>query len=261
MKTTDALNAFEERGYAILPAVDRKPLDELRARIFDHAKTLVPYKGEKPEDFFNKFHEYGLKSVELNKFRMDLMGWCNRELRVARSLHETFRDHIAALVGPDVVAQKGTNLVVQPPGDKDQTPTHRDAPISSHFEVIVWVPLVDVYRTKSMFISDRAGSSKSLDMLQSGGSYADFCAYVEKHSTNLKVDYGQACFFAGGIAHGCPLNVETETRWSLNMRYKNIFSPYGARGINDYFELLTLSPLAKVGFDFEKQEYGRDARK
>lgn len=260
MKTTDPLKIFEERGYAIFPAADRKPLDALRSRIFGHAKTLVPYKGETMEDFFDKFHEYGLKAAELNKFRMDLMGWCNRELRVAKSLHEAFREPISALVGPDVVAQKGTNLVVQPPGDKDQTPTHRDAPISSHFEVIVWVPLVDVYKTKSMFISDKARSSEALGKLQGGGSYSEFCAYVEKHSKSLEVGYGSACFFAGGIAHGCPVNIEDETRWSLNMRYKNIFSPYGARGINDYFELLTLSPLAKVGFDFEKQEYGRHGR-
>lgn len=256
----DPLTTFESQGYAIFQASNMAPLDELRTKIFDRAKTLVPYKGEGIEDFFNKFHDYGLKPVELNKFRMDLMGWCNRELRVAQSLHEAFREPISALVGPDVVAQKGTNLVVQPPGDKDQTPTHRDAPISSHFEVIVWVPLVDVYKTKSMFISDKQSSSEALGRLQAGGSYSEFCAYVEKHSKSLEVGYGGACFFAGGIAHGCPVNVEEETRWSLNMRYKNIFSPYGARGINDYFELLTLSPLAKVGFDFEKQEYGRHGR-
>lgn len=260
MKKTDPLKTFEDRGHAIFRAGNRAPLDELRERIFGRAKTLVPYKGESLEDFFNKFHEYGLGGAELNKFRMDLMGWCNRELSVARSLHEAFRDDLSALVGPDVVAQKGTNLVVQPPGDRDQTPTHRDAPISSHFEVIVWVPLVDVFKTKSMFISDKKSSAEALAGLQAGGSYSEFCSFVEKHSKNLEVSYGDACFFAGGIAHGCPLNAEDETRWSLNMRYKNIFSPYGVRGINDYFELLTLSPLAKVGFDFEKQEYGRHGR-
>lgn len=252
----DPLKTFETQGHALFAADRMEPLDELRDNIFQKAKTLVPYKGEKIADFFNGIHNYGLTGPALNKFRMDLMGYCNRELKVSRSLYEAFQGSITALVGPDVVAQKGTNLVVQPPGDREQTPTHRDAPVSSHFEVIVWTPLVDVYGTKSMFLSDRAHSQVALKKMQAGGTYKEFCEYTEKHSVNLSVPYGQACFFAGGIGHGCPVNVEKETRWSLNMRFKNVFSPYGIKGVNDYFELLTLSPLAKVGFDFEKLEYG-----
>lgn len=252
----DPLKTFEAQGHALFAADRMEPLDELRTKIFDKAKTLVPHKGEDAEDFFNRFHEYGLTGGALNKFRMDLMSHCNRELKVSRLLYDAFKTSLSALIGPDVVAQKGTNLVVHPPGDREQTPTHRDAPISSHFEVIVWVPLVDVFGTKSMFLSDRAHSFKALEMMQAGRTYKEFCDYIEAHSKNLDVPYGQACFFAGGIGHGCPVNVEKETRWSLNMRFKNVFSPYGLKGVNDYFELLTLSPLARVGFDFEKQEYG-----
>jgi sporadic carbohydrate cluster 2OG-Fe(II) oxygenase len=252
----DDLKTFETKGWEIFSADDMKPLDELRAAIFAHAKTLVPYKGEPPEAFFDRFHEYGLDSAELNRVRMDIVGFCNGKLRTAASIHEAFRRKIESLLGPDLVAQKGTNLVIQPPGDKDQSPTHRDAPVASHFEVVVWVPLARVYGTKSMFISDRERTSQALALIQDGQPHEAFCAHVEKQATNLDVKYGQACFFAGGIAHGCPMNAEKETRWSLNMRYKNLFSPYGTKGISDYFDVLTLSPLAKVGFGFEKQEYG-----
>ena len=47
----------------------------------------------------------------------------------------------------------------------------------------------------------------------------------------------------GGLVHTIPVNVEPETR-SLNTRYKNIYTPYGTKGMLDYFVPLALSPLA-----------------
>jgi sporadic carbohydrate cluster 2OG-Fe(II) oxygenase len=253
--TRAELGDFASRGYAIVPASDRAALDALRADVAAAARRLVPDRGEPAGAFFDRFHDYGLDGAALNAVRVELVAELGK-LAVARRLFDAFRAPLAGLVGPDVAAQKTVNLVVQQPGDADQVPIHRDAPGNSHFEVILWVPLVDVYGTKSMFLCDRERSAEGLALLQGGASFAEFSAHVERHGVDLAIPYGNALVFAAGLAHGCKVNVESETRWSLNLRYKNLFSPYGAKGLAEYFDVLELSPLSRVGFAFERQEFG-----
>lgn len=251
------LATFGNQGYEIFEGERREKIDELRHKLFLRAKSAVGGKGpDEPAAFFNRFHEHKLSSVELNKLRLDLVDHCTKELDVARNLFTGFQSTLLGLVGPDVAAQRTVNLVIQQPGDADQVPIHRDAPSNSHFEVIVWLPLVDCFKTKSMFILNKPDSSTGLDMLKSGKSYVDFSAFARGKGRDLAVPYGSACFFAAGMVHGCNVNAENETRWSLNIRYKNLFSPYGAKGLLEFFEIISLSPLSRIGFDFERQEYG-----
>ncbi len=249
------LTIFQKRGYDLFVAQDKQALDELRNEIFEKAKSLVPYKGETVEIFFNGFHSYGLTSTELNKFRLEMIGHCTKHLNVNRRLHSIFKNVLTELVGSDVAAQRGVNIVIQPPGDPDVSPVHRDAPANSHFEVVVWLPLVDVFGTKSMYILDKPKTEYGMALLQSGKSYGEFASYTTSQSQDLAVNYGSACFFAAGMAHGVHINKEKETRWSLNLRFKNLFSPYGPKGLLEYFEIIQLSPLSKVAFELEKKEY------
>lgn len=246
---------FESQGYDVFQADDLSVLRELREGIFERAKTLVPYKGEDCESFFNNFHQYGVTGSELNKVRLDLVNYSTKELRLNQTILHAFDKKLTALLGPDIAGQKTVNFVIHQPGDADQVPTHRDAPTNSNFEIVVWLPLGDVYKTKSMFVSDRKQSQNALKLLQDGRSYSEFCDYVQAHSIDLEAPFGSACFFAAGLAHGCKINRENETRWSLNVRYKNLFSPYALKGLIDFFEILKLSPMSKIAFSFERQEY------
>ena len=45
-----------------------------------------------------------------------------------------------------------------------------------------------------------------------------------------------------------PENLENETRFSLNCRFKGIFTPYGDKKIGEYFEPITLKPMSRLGF-------------
>jgi len=251
-----SLATFYERGWDIVPAQNKQALDELRNDIFKKAKSLVSTQYDTPEDFFNNFHELKLGSVELNKFRLEMIDYCTKSLNVNKRLLTVYRDMIMGLVGPDVASQKIANLVIQCPGDHDVSPVHRDAPLCSHFEVVVWLPFVDCYGTKGMYVSDKVNTSKGLAMMQNGSSYQEFSDFTHKHSQDINIKYGDAVFFAAGIAHGVPVNVEKETRWSMNIRFKNIFSPYGSKGILENFEIIHLSSLSRVGFEFQRQEYG-----
>ena len=37
-------------------------------------------------------------------------------------------------------------------------------------------------------------------------------------------------------------------RFSINCRFKGIFTPYGDKKIGEYFELITLKPMSRLGF-------------
>jgi len=42
----------------------------------------------------------------------------------------------------------------------------------------------------------------------------------------------------------------------LNIRYKSLFAPTGAKGQSEFFETLRLSPLARLAFDYEMEAQG-----
>ena len=42
------------------------------------------------------------------------------------------------------------------------------------------------------------------------------------------------------------MNTEENTRWSINLRYKNLFSPYGMKGFMDFFETKNYSKISKL---------------
>ena len=58
------------------------------------------------------------------------------------------------LVGNEIMMQKKINLSIQLPGDESSLlPIHSDVwSGDSPYEINLWVPLVDCYRTKSMYI-------------------------------------------------------------------------------------------------------------
>lgn len=248
---------FLKKGFDIIPAESHDKLIELREKIFQSAKESVKYKNEPVEEFFNKFHQYGLLGPSLNEKRLDIIKYCTEHLDIGRTIFDIFSKSIMQFIGPDVVMQKTTNLVIQQPGDLDIGPTHRDSPLNSPFEIVVWLPLVDTYKTKGMYVLDLKKSKTALELLKKSDSgYEEFNNFAIREGENIKVPFGYALFFWPGLVHGSHFNSEDETRWSLNMRYKNLFSPCGSKGLEEFFELLRLSPLAHLAFDYEKEAYG-----
>ena len=56
-------------------------------------------------------------------------------------------------------------------------------------------------------------------------------AIKKSNSYNLK--FGEALIFWAPLLHCVTTNLEKETRWSLNFRYKNTISPYGTKKFID----------------------------
>lgn len=248
---------FLELGFDVIPVEDIDTLMNLREKIFKKAKEIVGYAGNDAEYFFNNFHKYNLKGADLNEKRMEIINYCTQHLDIGRTLYKLFPNLITKLIGPDIIVQKTTNLVIQQPGDQNAEALHRDSPSNSPFEITVWVPLVNVYGTKSMYLLNREKSKAALALMKN--NYEEFAAFSKQHAQNIEVPFGQALFFWQGLIHGVPVNCEQETRWSLNMRYKNIFSPSGTKGLIEFFDLLHLSPLTRIAFEYEKEAYEKEA--
>ena len=67
----------------------------------------------------------------------------------------------------------------------------------------------------------------------------------------LKINYGQSLIFNQSLPHGNVVNKEKQTRWSMNCRFKSIFSPYADKKIGEFYEPITLRPMSELGFDYK----------
>ena len=70
----------------------------------------------------------------------------------------------------------------------------------------------------------------------------------------IPVKYGEGLFFSTAILHGSNINEEKETRFSLNIRFKNIFSPSGLKNQLQFFNKLQVSDLTEIGSNIEFQK-------
>ena len=83
------------------------------------------------------------------------------------------------------------------------------------------------------------------------GSYLKI---LRKNSKEIPVKYGEGLFFSTAILHGSNINKEKETRFSLNIRFKNIFSPSGLKNQLQFFNKLQVSDLTEIGSNIEFQK-------
>ena len=98
----------------------------------------------------------------------------------------------------------------------------------SLFQVNVWIPFVNVKKTKSMFIINPNTSLKILKKIKSSKKIT-FNEIYKKYKKNMKwlnVKFGEGVIFSPNCLHGNVKNLEKTTRWSINIRYKNLYSPY-----------------------------------
>jgi sporadic carbohydrate cluster 2OG-Fe(II) oxygenase len=51
--------------------------------------------------------------------------------------------------------------------------------------------------------------------------------------------------FNHNLMHGNRVNVEAEARWSMNCRFKSLFSPYADKKLGEFFEPITVRPASR----------------
>ncbi len=77
--------------------------------------------------------------------------------------------------------------------------------------------------------------------------------FSKKTGVNPNVKYGQYVIFSPETWHHPPINKEENTRWAINIRYKNTFSPYGKKGFLDYYKPISFSDITTFTLENEKK--------
>ena len=151
--------------------------------------------------------------------------------------------------------QVKVNLSIQFPEDVSSLlPIHADTwSGDSPFEVVVWIPLVNCFKTKSMYIlppEENIKLDKNFKAI-AGNHSEDLYKAVQEKVEWIKIDYGEVMLFNNALPHGNRTNLENETRWSMNCRFKGVFSPYWDKKIGSFFEPVTLRAASINGMNYK----------
>ena len=204
-------------------------------------------------DFFNEIHKL-ISINELNDFRLNIFKNINKLKNLRNYYYNVAKPYLEALVGDELVMQKKINLSIQLPQDKSSLlPIHADTwDGDSPYELVVWLPLVNCFKTKSMFMLSRR-YNKEFEKLYKKNKSKNFNIYktLKNKLKWLDVKFGDVLIFNLCLPHGNIVNKELETRWSMNCRFKNLFSPYADKKLGEFFTPLELKPITKIGMSYK----------
>ena len=146
---------FEKKGYLVKDITDIQSLTKIRKIFVNSIKKNISAKTKltKDSDILNFIHK-NIKSNKLNNFRIKIINQVNDNKELRRLYYNVARSYLDILIGNELSMQLRINLSIQLPNDKSSLlPLHSDVwSGDSPFEIVVWLPLVDCYKTKAMYI-------------------------------------------------------------------------------------------------------------
>jgi sporadic carbohydrate cluster 2OG-Fe(II) oxygenase len=247
---------FCARGFIVAEAEDRAALERIRTFV---TATAARYVGvAEPADaaaFLNRIGDI-VAPDKLNDVRLAVIDaivaapWFRAAyFACARSLLET-------LVGNELAMQRGIGFSIQLPNDElSLLPLHSDAwSEDSPFEIVLWIPLVDVFRTKSMFILPKEHEEQWRRKMPeySGSGVATMFKDMENDLQWLDVPYGKVLVFTHTLMHGNHVNREATARWSMNVRFKSLFTPYSDKRLGEFFDPITIRAATRIGMTYRQ---------
>jgi len=245
---------YSKFGFLIRPAASSDAFKWIQHKTAEiAASALNVAKPKDSEMFLNQIHDL-VSPASLNDFRLKVIQGLNSETEFRRMYFLLAKPYLEAIVGNELAMQQRINLSIQMPDDTSSLlPVHADTwSGDSPFEVVVWLPLVDCFGTKAMYLLPPDESAKFADEFSSrgGSSSESVFASIEKDVRWLEVKSGEVMVFDQSLPHGNRLNLESETRWSMNCRFKGVFTPYGDKKLGEFFEPITLRPASLRGMTY-----------
>ena len=241
---------FLEKGYIISKVESISSLKYISSLI----SNAIDQQLKKKLINLNKIHEK-ITIEELNNFRLGIINKINKDKLLRYHYFNIAKEALYILAGNELMMQKNINLSIQFPNDSSSLlPIHSDVwSGDSPYEINLWVPLVNCYRTKSMYILEQKDYANFKKIMQNKNysSSEDIFKLVKNKVRWLNVNYGQFLIFNQALPHGNIVNVEKETRWSMNCRFKSFFSPYGDKKVGEFFLPITTRAISEIGMDFE----------
>lgn len=244
-------NKFLSKGYIISKVESQNSLEYIHQLIDKKINKILQ---SKKKINLNYLHKY-INTNELNYFRVELISELNKDQELRYHYFNIARSSIYNLAGNELMMQKNINLSIQFPNDDSSLlPIHSDVwSGDSPYEINLWIPLVDCYKTKSMYILEQKNLKYFLKKMEKGKYYgSDKIFNVLKNKLKyLIIKNGQCLLFNQSLPHGNVVNLEKETRVSMNCRFKSIFSPYGDKKIGEFFLPITTRAVTKSALDFK----------
>jgi len=248
----DALGMkFLAQGHVVLPVENMADLARIRGQVAALAARHLGLTTPRiADEFLNSLHTH-VSIDALNALRLAVFQGINREPWFRPTYFALARTALSALAGNELAMQRRVNLSIQMPHDDSSLlAVHSDVwSGDSPFEVVVWLPLVDCFGTKSMYLCPPEANRAVQARLASfeGRSAEDLYRAIEDDVSFLDVPFGQMLVFHHDLLHGNRINTEDATRWSMNCRFKSVFSPYADKKLGEFFEPITLKPLTRLG--------------
>lgn len=244
---------FLEDGYVIGEVEDGAALERLRTLLVEAAVARLGCAYPDNSQVFLDTIGNHVPSEQLNEFRLALIGALNAARGSRAAYFNLARSALEAIVGNELCIQRRINLSVQlPEDDSSLLALHADTwSGDSPFEVVLWIPFTDCYRTKSMYILPPAHAAglelRDFEAMGAEGAFQSIAAKV----TWVDITYGQYLLFNQNLPHGNRVNKEAAARWSANCRFKGVFTPYADKRLGEFFEPITLRPASHVGLAYQ----------
>ena len=262
------INKFLKNGYLIKKIEDKTRLTTFKFKIakFILKELGIKGKAQNTDLLFNNLHKK-IKVKNLNNIRLKIFKFLNKDNSFKQELFFIAKNSIEKIVGNELAIQRNLNLSIQFPNDSSSIlDAHMDTfSGESPFQIVLWMPLVDVYDTKSMFVIPMQESRKILNNFKKIKKKGlGTAAKKNKKKKFLKVNSDEFLIFSPNILHGNTKNKTKETRISLNIRFKGLFTPYNDIEGNDrklgyFYNPLNIKPASIIGLKFKMPKI--DAKK
>ena len=203
---------------------------------------------------FNNLHNF-ITIQDLNEVRLTMFKEMNSEKKFRDNFFKLAKNTLYSTVGNELAMQNNINLSIQMPNDDSSLlPLHSDTwDGDSPFETVLWLPLVNCFKTKSMFLlnSNRYENFKKIYKKKKVKSVSNLHNSLKKDLNFIKINYGNFLLFNQNLPHGNVVNKTKETRISLNCRFKGLFTPYAQKKLGGFFSPISLRPASKIGLEYK----------
>jgi sporadic carbohydrate cluster 2OG-Fe(II) oxygenase len=256
VKEKKILSSFNKNGFLIFKFGKRlNKVLKIRSFFEKNIKDILKKRNIKidnSKDILNNFHKY-IKFNDLNSIRLELYNKINKESWFLNDYFELGREELEIICGNELAMQRKVNLSIQlPRDDSSLLPVHSDVWSGcSPYEVVLWIPLVSVKKTKSMFVLPKKINKEYYNKFNKFSDSNSLQKSIDKKIKWLEIKFGEGLIFAHQIMHGNKINLTNETRWSFNCRFKSLMSPYDKKDIAETFFPIFIRPATKVGLEYE----------
>lgn len=240
--------------------INKKKFSEINKLFIKHVSKSLD---EKKPNLENTHLKLSIK--HLNQTRLKIFRNINKDKKFKSFLYNSVSKYIDMCVGSEIVGSD-VNLSIQYPNDNSSLLSMHSDFFSgeSLFQINLWIPFVNVKKTQSMFIVNPLNSMSILKKIKNDKNlcFSNIDDKYKKYMKWINLKKGEGLLFSPNCLHGNVVNMEKKTRWSINIRYKNLFSPYSELKENEkkigiFYDIFTAKLITKFNLKYDFKQITR----